>query len=60
MHLTPNMVTAISAFFSFAAIAFLALVQPSVWLGLAVCLGLVLGYAFDSADGQLARLRGRE
>ena len=36
----------------------LALVEPSWAVGLAVAACLVLGYAFDAADGQLARLRG--
>lgn len=56
--LVPNTVTAISAVFSFAAIFLLALVRPSIWLGLTVFLCLVIGYAFDAGDGQLARLRG--
>ncbi|GAA4132768.1 CDP-alcohol phosphatidyltransferase family protein [Actinomadura keratinilytica] len=56
--LTPNQVTAISACFTFTGIALIALVDPAPWLGAAVCLALVVGYAFDSADGQLARLRG--
>lgn len=56
--LTPNAVTALSALCSFAAIALLALLPPSIPLGVAVTGGLVLGYALDSADGQLARLRG--
>lgn len=56
--LTPNQVTYISAAFTFSGIALIALVPPSWGLGIAVCLALVLGYAFDSADGQLARLRG--
>ena len=56
--MTPNQVTAISAALSFAGIAVLALVQPSWWMGALVCVALVLGYAFDAADGQLARLRG--
>lgn len=55
---TPNLVTAISAAFSFAGIALLAIVQPCSVLGVAVFLALVVGYAFDAADGQLARLRG--
>ncbi len=55
---TPNQVTALSATFSFAAIAVLALVRPSWWSGVLIMLGLVIGYALDSADGQLARLRG--
>ena len=58
MRLTPNTVTAISAVFSFAAIALLALHRPTWWSGVVICLGLVLGYAFDAADGQLARLQG--
>lgn len=56
--LTPNAVTALSGFFSLAAIVLLAVLPPSVPMALAVAGGLVLGYALDSADGQLARLRG--
>ncbi|MBW8481601.1 CDP-alcohol phosphatidyltransferase family protein [Actinomadura parmotrematis] len=56
--LTPNQVTGISALFTFTGIALIALVDPAPWLGVAVCLALVVGYAFDAADGQLARLRG--
>jgi phosphatidylglycerophosphate synthase len=56
--LTPNVVTAISAAFSASAIVLLCLVAPSLWLGLVVALLLATGYAFDAADGQLARLRG--
>jgi phosphatidylglycerophosphate synthase len=56
--LTPNVITGISAAFSFAGIAVVALVRPTWWSGLVVCLALVVGYAFDAADGQLARLRG--
>ena len=58
LGMTPNGVTAVSAAFSFAAIAGLALFEPTPILGLLVTLGLVIGYAFDAADGQLARLRG--
>ncbi|MGY1615771.1 CDP-alcohol phosphatidyltransferase family protein [Geodermatophilus sp. SYSU D00691] len=57
-RLTPNAVTAISAVFTATGIALLALVPPSVPMGLAVAGCLVLGYALDAADGQLARLRG--
>jgi phosphatidylglycerophosphate synthase len=57
-RLTPNGVTGISAVFTFTGIALLALATPSWTVGLAVCACLVLGYALDSADGQLARLRG--
>lgn len=56
--LTPNQVTVISAAFSFAAVAGAALGTPSWTLGLLIWLGLAVGFAFDSADGQLARLRG--
>lgn len=56
--LTPNAVTAISALWTFSAIALLALLAPSWWLGVLVTVFLLVGYAFDSADGQVARLRG--
>ncbi|MFD0488157.1 CDP-alcohol phosphatidyltransferase family protein [Saccharopolyspora spinosporotrichia] len=55
---TPNQVTAVSALCTFAGITGLLLLPPSWPLGVAVSLALVLGYALDSADGQLARLRG--
>ncbi|MFF3330084.1 CDP-alcohol phosphatidyltransferase family protein [Streptomyces sp. NPDC002888] len=57
--LTPNQVTLISAAFTFAAIASVALVRPSWPLAFAVYAALVVGFAFDSADGQLARLTGK-
>lgn len=57
--LTPNQVTLISAVFTLASIAAVALAEPSWWLGAAVWVGLAVGFAFDSADGQLARLTGR-
>ena len=56
--MTPNTVTAVSALFSFTGIAVLVFWHPTVLTGVVVCLCLVLGYAFDAADGQLARLRG--
>lgn len=56
--LTPNVVTGISAAFTATGIALLALVPPSGPMGVAVAACLVMGYALDSADGQLARLRG--
>jgi phosphatidylglycerophosphate synthase len=55
--LRPNHVTLISAAFSGAAIAAVALTEPSWTLAVLVYALLVLGFAFDSADGQLARLR---
>lgn len=55
---TPNTVTFVSAVFTFTGITLVALVRPTWWLGIAVSALLVIGYALDSADGQLARLRG--
>lgn len=56
MGLSPNHVTLVSALVTFAAIAATALLPPSHALGQWVALALVLGFALDSADGQLARL----
>jgi len=56
--LRPNQVTLVSAACTFTALALVALVSPQWWLGLLVCALLLLGYALDSADGQLARLLG--
>ncbi len=56
--LTPNAVTAVSAGFTLTAIILLAIAPLSHWLGLTVAFCLVVGYALDSADGQLARLTG--
>jgi phosphatidylglycerophosphate synthase len=58
IRLTPNAVTGISAAFTAGAIALLALSRPAWETGLLVSLCLAIGYAFDAADGQLARLRG--
>jgi len=55
---TPNRVTAVSALHTFTAIALLIALPPAWWSGLLVAGLLVLGYAWDSADGQVARLRG--
>ena len=58
LGLTPNAVTAISAAFTAGGIALIAL-RPPTWAGgVAVAACLVVGYALDAADGQLARLRG--
>jgi phosphatidylglycerophosphate synthase len=56
--LSPNAVTAISAVWTFGAISVLILAPPSWLSGVAVSLGLLIGYAFDSADGQVSRLQG--
>lgn len=55
---TPNQVTVLSALFTYSAIALIALVRPEWWSSALVLVGLVVGYALDAADGQLARLRG--
>ncbi len=55
---TPNGVTGVSALLTASALAIIALVEPVWWLGGVIAALLVLGYAFDAADGQLARLRG--
>ncbi|MER6344505.1 CDP-alcohol phosphatidyltransferase family protein [Streptomyces sp. NPDC001595] len=54
--LLPNHVTAVSALVTFTAIAATALLPPSRTLGACVAVTLALGFALDSADGQLARL----
>ncbi|MFV2120889.1 CDP-alcohol phosphatidyltransferase family protein [Streptomyces sp. Act-28] len=56
--LTPDQVTLVSALFGFSGIAVLAVAAPSWWTGALVWSALAVGFAFDSADGQLARLRG--
>lgn len=58
LGLSPAQVTGISAGMSFAAIATTALVAPSPLVASLVSAALLLGFAFDSADGQLARLQG--
>ncbi|MEU3327154.1 CDP-alcohol phosphatidyltransferase family protein [Streptomyces albus] len=57
-RLVPDQVTLLSAASSFAGVAAVALVRPSWGVGVAVWAALALGFALDSADGQLARLRG--
>lgn len=56
--LTPNTVSVISALFTFSAITAIALFAPRWASAVPITLALLLGYAFDSADGQVARLRG--
>lgn len=56
--LSPNGVTAISAAFTLTAIILLATIDISWLAGVVIWLLLAIGYAFDSADGQVARLRG--
>jgi phosphatidylglycerophosphate synthase len=58
LRLTPNQVSAVSAFCSYAGIILIATQRPSWAWAVVITALLVLGYALDSADGQLARLRG--
>ncbi|HEX3785468.1 MAG TPA: CDP-alcohol phosphatidyltransferase family protein [Pseudonocardiaceae bacterium] len=50
--------TVISALCTGVGIALIAVLRPSIVEGVGICLALVVGYALDAADGQLARLRG--
>lgn len=59
LGMSPDAVTAVSAVFTFTGIILLALVPPSWTLGVVIWLLLALGYALDSADGQVSRLTGR-
>lgn len=55
---TPNQVTAVSASCSALAIGLVAF-APVIWpVAIAIGTLFMVGYAFDAADGQLARLRG--
>lgn len=57
LGLTPDQVTVLSAICTYAGIVLIALWRPSVVATVVTSLLLMLGYALDSADGQLARLR---
>lgn len=56
--LTPNQVSLISAAHTFVAIGLIAFAPVGILTGIAISLLLAFGYAWDSADGQVARLRG--
>jgi phosphatidylglycerophosphate synthase len=58
LGLTPNQVTAASAVATVTGGLLLAAVPPQPLQSLAVWFCLALGFGLDSADGQLARLRG--
>ncbi|MFD5395936.1 CDP-alcohol phosphatidyltransferase family protein [Streptomyces sp. NPDC127097] len=58
IKLTPNQVTMISGLFTFAGVVMIAVLRPSPAAAAAIFAALVLGFALDSADGQLARLTG--
>ncbi|MFC8193304.1 CDP-alcohol phosphatidyltransferase family protein [Cellulomonas sp. NPDC057328] len=56
--LTPDQVTGLSALATFTGVALLAVLPAGAVQAVAVTACLVLGYALDSADGQVARLTG--
>ncbi|WP_328463389.1 CDP-alcohol phosphatidyltransferase family protein [Streptomyces sp. NBC_00448] len=58
-RLSPNQVTLVSAACSAFGVAAVAVARPSWPLAVAVYAALAVGFAFDSADGQLARLLGK-
>lgn len=55
---TPDQMTAVSAVLVVLALAVLVAVPPAVVPAVGVVLMLQAAFAFDAADGQLARLRG--
>lgn len=57
--MTPTQVTLLSGAATLLGIISIAAFNPTWWSSLIVTAFLVLGYALDSADGQLARLTGR-
>jgi len=57
-RVSPNQMSLVSAMFSVAGIMLLAVVRTSWVVGLLVWLLLAVGFVLDSADGQIARLRG--
>jgi phosphatidylglycerophosphate synthase len=59
LHVSPNAITMVSALLSFTGLALLVGLAPRPFVGLAVAAFLAVGYVFDSADGQLARLAHR-
>lgn len=56
--ISANAVTGISAAWSLAGIALIVFAPPSWVQGVAIAFCLLVGYAFDSADGQVSRLSG--
>jgi len=57
--LSPNGVTVSSAVVTAGAAVAIATLPPSLFSGILIALLIVLGFALDAADGQLARLTGR-
>jgi phosphatidylglycerophosphate synthase len=59
LRLSPNQVTATSGVATLLGLVLLVTGNPTVWRGVGVAALLVIGFALDSADGQVARLTGR-
>lgn len=59
LKMSPNQVTVLSALATAGGLALLVTGVPSGWRAVCVMLLLVLGFALDSADGQVSRLTGR-
>jgi phosphatidylglycerophosphate synthase len=59
LRATPDQVSAVSAVATASGLALISLAPANPVVAVAVTALLVLGYALDSADGQLARLTGR-
>lgn len=55
---SPNKISCVSAALTFSGILLLATAPSAWWVGPTVWALLAVGYAFDSADGQVARLKG--
>ncbi|MGB2185902.1 MAG: CDP-alcohol phosphatidyltransferase family protein [Akkermansiaceae bacterium] len=61
LGLSPNMLSLASAAITFLSCVLAVYLEQGTWLaGIVVILGLQIGYAFDCADGPLARVIGRE
>ncbi|WP_435604881.1 CDP-alcohol phosphatidyltransferase family protein [Streptomyces sp. bgisy130] len=58
MKLTPNQVTMVSGVFTFTGVIMIAMLRPSPAAAAGIFVALAIGFALDSADGQLARLTG--
>lgn len=59
LGLSPNMVTVASGIASLVGMLLLVTLPLSAWTAVGAAALLLVGYALDSADGQLARLTGR-
>jgi phosphatidylglycerophosphate synthase len=61
LGISPNVLSLLSAGITFCSCVLAVYLEQGTWAaGLVVILGLQLGYAFDCADGPLARAAGKE